>query len=328
MESLTKRKKTSRVDVLDLMAFYNIEVIIRGEEAQFKCQFHNDKDPSSSINIITGNWTCYRCKIGGSPIELVSRLEGWEFKKADLWLRNRYGGFFKPASLLGEVSRYLKNIEIEPYQESVLDNFKHYTDYWDGRGISREYQEKFELGFDPKTKRATIPIRSVSRKLVGVQGRATTKEGEEYGKYLFLYDLPKKRYVYGLHLMDTIDKVVVVEGIVSAIRLNSMGIPTVSTLGSVISDEQAEQLNGFSSVYMLFDNDEAGWFGMIGPNPKDKPHSKIAAWKKLKTRVYIPTSEDYDDLDLLLKEEIEDLLESSKNAHVWVPLMMSEKFSA
>src|SRR5574337_277148 len=160
-------KKKTRVDVLDLMAFFNIDLVIRGEEAQYRCPFHQDRDPSSSINLITSQWTCYRCKIGGNAMAFVSRLKDWDYKKADLWIRERYGGFFKPASLLAEVNRFLSETEDYYYPEEILDAFKINTDYWENRGIGKELQKKFELGYDSETERVTIPIRAENKKLVG-----------------------------------------------------------------------------------------------------------------------------------------------------------------
>jgi len=318
--------RKTRVDVLDLLSYYNIEIILRGEEASFSCPFHNDRDPSASINIFTGNWTCYREKIGGTPIDFVSWLEHWEYKKADLWLRNRYGGFYKPASLLKEINRTLNIQEFQIYPNSVLERFSSKTAYWKKRGLSKESIIKYELGYDAKTKRVTIPIRDHDGRLVGVQGRAIDTVGEkEHGKYLFLYDLPKRQYLYGLHLIDSSSYVVVVEGVVPTIRLMEMGIPCVSTLGSVVSVNQAYLLNGFEKVYMLYDNDEAGWDGMIGP--PNKPNSQLAAWKKIKTKVYIPTNEDYSDIDGLDKDSILDIIKTSKNAHVNIPIANSKALS-
>lgn len=309
-----------RIDTLDLLAFYNIEGILRGPEFAFKCPFHNDRDPSANFNIDTSLWTCFRCKIGGNSIDFVSQLEDWDYQRAEMWLRNRYGGFYKPASLSMEISRRISKKEYQKYPEDVLEQYDYPTRYWDNREIGKKTQKQFELGFDRQSARATIPIRSLNGDLVGVQGR-TVIEGEP-NKYKFLYRCNKKQHLYGLHLIDHSDCVVVVEGVVAAIRLNGLGIPSVATMGSVVSWEQASHLSSFSKVYMLFDDDDAGNYGMFGPT--NKPQSKVAAWKKIDSKVYIPRN-PYSDIDGLSSDQIKEILGESMLAQVWVPILQSKR---
>lgn len=318
----TTTKIKTRVDVLDLLGYYNIEIVLRGEEAQFKCPFHNDRDPSASINIITGSWTCYRCKVGGSPTDFVSQIEDWRFPYADKWLRDRYGGFVAPKSMVREVEMFLAKAKTIYYPEEILKQYKRSTGYWTERGFDNKTVKKWELGYDPYTQRATIPIRSWDGRLIGVQGRTVLPD--ETAKYVFIRDLPKKRHLYGLHLIDS-DWVVVTESALATLRLDMFGIPSVSTLGSSVSEEQAGHLNSFKKVYMLFDNDDAGWIGMLGN--VEKKRFKSSAWAKISSRVYIPSSEDYDDIDLLTKNEVTGIIQSSWNAHVHVPISLSRKLS-
>lgn len=321
-------RMTMRIDVLDLLAYYNIDIVLRGEEAAFACPFHNDRDPSANANLVIAKWTCHRCKIGGSMIDFVSRLENWPYKKAERWIRDRYGGFYKPASLLKEVEMILKKAENRVYSEKILDKYRFYHKYWANRGVSKQTAEKWNLGYDARTQRVTIPIRRFDGKLVGVQGRTVLKN--EDNKYTFIHNFSKKRHLHGLHLIDHGDWVVVVESVMNAIRISEMDIPTVSVMGSVVSEEQAQLLDSFNKVYMLLDNDEAGWVGMLGPteSPEKFRRSKVAAWKKIHSKVYIPSTEDYDDVDNLDKEQILDIINTSKNAQIMVPLSMSKVFAA
>ena len=316
-------KTTNRIDVLDLFAYYNVEIVLRGEEAQFKCPFHNDRDPSASVNVITGLWWCYRCKIGGSPTDFVSRSEDWELSYADKWLRKRYGGFVKPKSLRKEVEMFIRKAKTTYYPENILKAYKNKTNYWDKRSISPEIVKKYELGYDPRTKRATIPIRSHDGHLLGVQGR--TVERDVDAKYVFIHNFPKQRYLYGLHLIEE-DWVVVVESAIATLKLAGYGIPCVSSLGSSISVEQAQVLNGFKKVYMLFDNDVPGWYGMLGNTEKRRFSS--SAWARITgSKVYIPSSEDYGDIDDMTKEQVMSLLRTSLNAQIHVPLSTSKRLS-
>lgn len=316
------KKTNSRIDPLDLMAYYNIELVIRGEECQFRCPFHNDRDPSASMNLLTGYWTCYRDKIGGSPIDFVSRLEGWESKRADKWLRDRYGGFVKPRSLVQEISQFIDKGRTVYYNEKLLERFKNQTKYWRGRSFSDKAIEKFELGFDSRTQRGTIPIRDHEGRLVGVQGRTVRKDTT--AKYVFIRNVPKNKHLYGIHLIES-DWTVVVESALAVIRLWDLGIPSVATLGSSVSEEQAQYLNSFSKVYMLFDNDEAGFLGMFGNMEKKRYNN--SAWRKVSTKIFLPDDDSYGDIDEMSEYQIKRILKTSKNAHVWIPLLSSKAFT-
>jgi len=222
-----------------------------------------------------------------------------------------------------ELSQFLDKGRTVYYNENTLKRFNNKTKYWDTRGFSKELVARYELGYDPHTQRGTIPIRSHDGKLVGIQGRTTRKDNS--AKYVFIRNVPKNKHLFGLHLIKT-DWVVVVESALAAIRLAGFNIPAVSTLGSSVSEEQSQYLNSFKKVYMLFDNDDAGFLGMFGN--MEKKRFSGAAWNKITTKVYLPTDEDYGDIDNLSEYELKYIIKNSRNAHVWMPLLSSKTFQS
>jgi DNA primase len=56
------------------------------------CPFpdHADKKPSFQLRGKANAWKCYGCGRGGSTIDLVMQLNGWDFVEASKWLQDRY----------------------------------------------------------------------------------------------------------------------------------------------------------------------------------------------------------------------------------------------
>lgn len=63
----------------------------RGDEWTYHCRFHDDQNPSFSINVGSGLWTCHGCDACGDLFRLVEQVEGVSFKEALAWLADRAG---------------------------------------------------------------------------------------------------------------------------------------------------------------------------------------------------------------------------------------------
>ena len=75
------KKDTSILDVLER---YGVTAERQGNGTQFKalCPFHDDKDPSLSVDPIKNVWHCFGCQKGGSSIDFVMEKEGIPFREA------------------------------------------------------------------------------------------------------------------------------------------------------------------------------------------------------------------------------------------------------
>ena len=114
--------------------------------------------------------------------------------------------------------------------------------------------------------RIAIPIDNADGNLVVYAGRWPDDSGwpEGEGKYRFPDGFHKSFELYKLHRMWDLELqiVVIVEGFFDAIRLDRFGIHAIATMGSSLSEEQAELVLDLvgprGQVLILFDNDEAG----------------------------------------------------------------------
>src|SRR5579884_1410250 len=58
------------------------KVTVSGNEAKFICPYHDDHDPSASINLANGLWRCYACNEHGNIFQLAGRVLLCDFKEA------------------------------------------------------------------------------------------------------------------------------------------------------------------------------------------------------------------------------------------------------
>ncbi len=101
----------------------------------------------------------------------------------------------------------------------------------------------------------TVPMQSPTGDMfVGFVARSV--EGKDFKN---TPKLPKSKILFNLHRAKVHSTVYVVESSFDAIRLDQCGVPTVSTLGSNVSNSQVELLTKhFNNVIVIPDNDDAG----------------------------------------------------------------------
>lgn len=81
----------TRVDLVELMQARGVELKTRGERAQGRCPFHEDKTPSLSVDNTRGLWHCFGCNAGGDAIKFVMQFDRVDFIPALRILAERAG---------------------------------------------------------------------------------------------------------------------------------------------------------------------------------------------------------------------------------------------
>lgn len=125
-------------------------------------------------------------------------------------------------------------------------------------------------------------------------------------KYINIYPDGMKEHLsnfrfYGLEgTHEALEKgfICVCEGIFDRIRLESEGIPAITTLGSQISPTQLRVLNRFDKVILVGDNDRAG----------RKSQDIILRGVKRTQQLLIGYAKDVDELAIINPEEFKALL--------------------
>jgi len=81
----------NRVDLAEMMQARGVELKTRGNKAQGRCPFHEDKTPSLSVDTARGLWHCFGCRAGGDVIQFVMQFDKVEFMPALRTLAERAG---------------------------------------------------------------------------------------------------------------------------------------------------------------------------------------------------------------------------------------------
>ena len=80
--SLKKMIVKRNVDIVTLFESFGVRLIRQGKSFMGLCPFHDDKNPSLSVNREKGLYNCFGCGEGGDAFDLVMKLKGYSFREA------------------------------------------------------------------------------------------------------------------------------------------------------------------------------------------------------------------------------------------------------
>ena len=238
-------------DVVAVLEELGVENIKAGDkEVTASCPMHPsilgrvDRHASWSINRSTGAHNCFSCGWKGGLATLYRDLTGEVPDDVDM-----------------EVRRAAVAAALEPLSRPPAEPDWDFPE-WLGpvppnllalRHLDLDAAEQYGVRWDPKTREWVLPICDEHGTAAGAQYRQvgsvlTKPTGIAKGKYLF-----------GLSAVKDRDYVALVESPLDAVRLASVGVPAVASLGAWVSDEQCKLLvRHFSFVVLALDNDETG----------------------------------------------------------------------
>jgi DNA primase len=226
--------------LLEVLEKYNPRVMSNGQ-IRMECPFrenHTDGSGRQSFFLSPdiNAYHCFSCEAKGSLIKLLTTRMGVGYFDAVEYVR------------LTDYTPKKKDFELDIYWNLEL------PETFLKRGFKREVLEHFRLGTTDDGY-SVIPFYDsfvTPRKLLGYQKR---KDGvRRFVSNSSFFD--KKHYLYNLD--TSFDYVILVEGYSDVFRLYQHGYNACATLGTSLSDEQAEMLYGFKKVYLARDNDLPG----------------------------------------------------------------------
>jgi DNA primase len=162
MALITKSSIEAAVAAADMVEIVSGRTQLRRSGAQWtgRCPFHDDQNPSFSVNPVEKLYHCFSCGKGGDLIKFVQETEGLDFALAVEWLADRYGveleyeetapGFEARRSrrerlfaLLDSAARF--------YERNLWDSSagEPVRAYLGGRGLTEETCRAFRLGLSP-----------------------------------------------------------------------------------------------------------------------------------------------------------------------------------
>ena len=237
---------------------------IRGDKLQACSPFRYERHPSFAVNLENGTWID-----SGSPtdlyhkgnfVALLAYLRQEEYQDTEEYLFQAYH------IMLEDTERLQLKIDLQ--QESTVgvtyEWFKDFPQlqfrhpYLLKRGITKEVQRLFCIGFDKEHEAIAMPWFNSDKKVINVKFRSI-----RYKQFFYLQDGQLTRnYVYGLPQCKALGykDVAIVESEIDCMYLWSNSIPAVAMGHAGINKNQIQLLlnAGIETVTFASDNDEAG----------------------------------------------------------------------
>ena len=221
--------------------------------------FHNGTNKSSMV-VHDNFWFSFSDNLGGDVIDLAARVK---------YGGNRAAAINELAELVGLQSNFnAKNYR--DYMQNYGNGMFYYntqltteiTQYLHSRRISDTTINTLKIGYDPKSRRITIPLWK-NGLIVSHIARATQPNQEP--KYL----KPKNNEytdhsaVWGCNTIDReTDTIFVCEGAFDALSVYQSKYAVLATLGGYFSSKQINYVVGvcknFKNIVLAFDNDKPG----------------------------------------------------------------------
>lgn len=167
------------------------------------CPFHSEKTPSFSVNEQKQMFKCFGCGIGGNVYTFLMNHNNLTFPEAVKYLGNRYGIQIPTNHMTAEQKRQLnERDQLFEINQMALGFFQNQLKSPDGenarkylthRGLSKDTQKQFQLGFAPDDWRQVVRMfsrKGVALKLVETSGLIVQKENKGY------YDRFRNRLIF------------------------------------------------------------------------------------------------------------------------------------
>jgi len=259
------------------------------------CPFHEDTNPSFAFNRNTGQWCCFTGCGKGSAFDFLMQKSGKSFKDSLLELGDR----------AGVPPPFKKRSHKPPIREDLIKQWV--ANLWaneevcrwlrEKRGLSDTTIKKYEIGWDPKRQRNTIPIRDERGNVVNVRLYNAKKNPKiiNYTEGQHKYGSPAR--LYGLDELTGYQgkQVLISEGEWDRLLLRQEGFMAVTgTHGA--SAFRPEWLPHFKDkdVVVLYDCDRDGQAAAINIVLKALKTAGCASVKN----VVLPLKGDKDDKDV------------------------------
>jgi len=253
-----------------------------GHEFLTQCLWHDDANPSLTVNDDKGFCYCHVCRGGGDAIDYVGQRHGLSWREAAEKAASILGVQFvtdeedpQEAARRREARKQLI-AGLEAEQQSYSANLRdaratRVKQIWKDRGLTKEAALEFGAGYAPKgffAGRITLPIYNHRSELVGWTGRATKSKEEQPAKYKNSADsdiFQKKQLVFNevraKEAAREAGSIIFVEGHLDVVSMWVHGIRNVVALqGTGAPDPNVlKRLARASTNFILcFDGDAGG----------------------------------------------------------------------
>lgn len=242
-----------------------------GVEIRALCPQHEertgrpDSHPSWYFNTEKFVFICFSCGATGTLADLYE----WRGLEAPEDLAT--------VVAVAAIERTLARQESTPVEPEIkvsewqLRNFADVPDRMlQRRHLTRAAVDHYGVRWDKARRTWVLPIRDIDGVLMGFQFRA---KGVEINAPT---NMKKSQTLFGVSLWLDVPRIAVVESPLDAVRLYSVGIPAVASMGAYVSDEQISILTReYREVVLALDSDKAGISAMNRLEPVLWAHGAV-----------------------------------------------------
>lgn len=319
----------------------NISFKKTGKEALTICPWHNDKNPSLTINDEKGFCYCFVCQTGKDSIGFVEQKIGCTFSEAICRIANNHGieivyENIDPIQALAEAKKRNEHFEsLKRMQEEFRSNLRdprafRIRDIIDSRSIQPSTSRYFGLGYSLNgffADRITIPIHDHLGSLIGFTGRSTKDEVKpKYKNTENSQYFDKSKLVFNEHRsspeIKSADAVVFVEGHFDVITLWQHGIKNVVAMQGTAapSIETIYRLSKKTKRFILcYDGDQGGTKAV---EQFIKAASPLAS--KGDINIFVSILPEGTDPDQCCREGLVDMSSVLENSIPWIDWLLSQ----
>lgn len=252
-------------DVLGALDELGVQVVkLKDGEAWAYCPGHpenmgrQEKHPDKwSVNIETGQHSCFSCSFSGSFVFLVQEVLNVDRSDAEAWVRSR-GGIERVRRYLQAPAEREQFVPRREWNESRLALFgSPPISARDGRRISEGSVNQYGVLWDGESEHWILPIRDPDTyELWGYQEKGAGYFDNKPAR------IPKGSTLFGLDALEESGSrlAVLLESPLDCLRLSTAGIQGgVASFGAKVTEEQMDLLfDRVSVIVVALDNDDAG----------------------------------------------------------------------
>jgi len=297
LDTFEKERVKKESDIVALIESFDVKLVKKGSSYMGLCPFHDDKNPSLSVDRDKGLFHCFGCGASGDVFDFLMKIKGIGFSEAVSYLKPYKFSKDYIKTTVKKTIKHTENTEKNNVNVDLSDIAKHYNElllktpegikYLQKRGIKQAILiNRFLIGYCDGLLPEIIS-KELKEKLKEV-GLINSKETEHFKSCLVfpLYDidgnivsfygrsLKEKKHLYlpGTHkgifnrvVSKGSETIILTESIIDALSLIELGIENVQAVYGVngFTEEHLSILKNdlVKDIVIAFDNDEAGKTG-------------------------------------------------------------------
>lgn len=246
---------------LDISKFYvDYGFSLNGKNQ--KCCFHDDNNPSLSIDLQSGLFKCHACGKSGSIFDWYMFHHNVDFKEAVVQIASKYNielpGNKKSKKQSGGLEK-LTNELIEACHKALPEDIRTYLN---SRGIADDLIKKYKLGWGEFYGKywIVIPVKDKDGNYSLLKLRRPPSEDSTDIPKMKVYPVGAKHELFDYETLENSEWIIICEGELDKLVLEANNIPAVTSTGGVgtFKKEWFKYFHDKEKVGVCFDKDKAG----------------------------------------------------------------------